>query len=185
MLCVGSHQAGDSWLCFVPAAPRGGSGASSFCQGRAQPGAGAKSVVTTSASHPGGGLCSGRIPFSPAHPEAAPTPAQSQRHCLGHLGKGNEGPGGLQGQGPLLLPASSPLHFNTLPHLQRVCTAQNVPSIISVCTFATVCAGCTLKAIKSSFVCVQGSPGFFSPNTPELTLKHGTSHPWKAWACLG
>lgn len=94
---------------------------------------------------------------------APPTPSQSQHHCLGHLGKGNEAPGELLGQGPLLLPASSPLHFNTLLHCQLVCTAQNVPSIISVCTFATVCAGCTLKAIKSSFVCPQGSHGVFPP----------------------
>lgn len=156
--------------CMALLCPSGSGGqlwSFSFCQGRAQPGAGAKNVVTTSASFLGRGLCSVGLPFSPAHPEAAPTPTQSQHHCLGHLGRGDEGPGGLLCQGPLLLPllllASSPLHFNILPQLQLVCTAQNVPSIITVCTFATVCAGCTLKAIKSSFVCVQGSCGFFLP----------------------
>lgn len=75
-------------------------------------------------ARPGHGLGQGlKMLYQHLHPIsvgvcAPPSPTQSQHRCLGHLGKGNEGPGGLLGQGPLLLPASSPLRFNTLLHLQ-------------------------------------------------------------------
>lgn len=69
----------------------------------------------------------------------------------------------------------SPPRFNTPPlHPWLVCTAQNVLGIISVCTFASVCAGCILKAIKSSSVCLRGTCIFPSagrtpaPSTPRL-----------------
>lgn len=51
-----------------------------------------------------------------------------------------------------------PPRFNTPPfHPWLVCTAQNVLGIISVCTFASVCAACISKAIKSSSVCLRGT----------------------------
>jgi len=138
---------------------------SSSCQGRASPQAGAKNVINVLRE----------APIQPCSPGGLPPPPNRTQHCcLGQL-RVSVGPGAL-----LSLVPPSPLHFNTPLHLWLVCTAHNVPSIISVCTFAAVCASCTSKAIKSSLVCLRGNHIFFpSPDKPALALKDSTNRPCK------
>lgn len=124
-------------------------------------------------------------PVQPCLPGGLPPPPTRNPHSA-WLPRAALG-GGLRGRELSSPWYPSPLHFNTALHLRLVCTAQNVPSIISVCTFATVCASCALKAIKSSFVCLQGNRIFFFPSLdkPVLAQKNDTNHPCKPWACLG
>lgn len=138
---------------------------SSFgCRGRTELQAGVKKAIITSASHLHGGRVLCRAPIQPCSLQS-PASASLPGAALGGDRAGVMGLLGPEAVLPLIPSSPHPLHFNTLLHLWLVCIAQNVLSIISVCTFATVCAGCTLKAIKSSFVCLQGNPIFLPHQT--------------------
>lgn len=177
---VGSDRARDAWLCLVLVPLLCGSGALPAARvGHGLGWLGLKIVIITSGSHLGGGFCALQGSFSPAQLGAASTLAQHR--CLRQLGGGRRA-----GSSPP--PGSpSPLRFNTPLHPWLVCTAQNVLSIISICTFATVCASCTLKTIKSSFVCLQGNCVFF-PSLDKTSSHPKTRHqpplgsPGPAWA---
>lgn len=113
------------------------------------------------------------LPFSPAHPEAAPTPTQSQHRCLRHLGRGNEGPGGLLGQGPLLLPASSPLHFNTFPPPPACLHSSECSEHYQCLHFCRCLCWLHFKGNKVKLCLRIRKPRVFSP-------QHARAHP-KTW----
>lgn len=125
------------------------------------------------------------LPLSPAHPEAAPSPTQSQHH----LGKGEEGPGGLLGQGPLLLlPSSSPLHFNTLPPAPACLQSSECSEHYQCLHFCHCLCWLHFKGNKVELCLPTRKPGvgfFFSPQHAKARPKTRHQAPLEGLGQLG
>lgn len=151
-------------------------------------GTGARSVVTPSASHLGGVCALGgshsallTLRLLPPDPEPASLPGAPREREWGFWGAAGAGTPPPPG---LLTPS-----FQHIPPPPGCLHSSECSEHYQCLHFCHCLCWLHFKGNKVKF-CLPTRKlwGFFPPNMPELsqnTIKHGTNHPWKAWACLG